>query len=86
MRTADTAAMIQKKYPTIRNHHKPNFDWGFVPKVKKLVGASGLRIKNLPRKNIPIRHIDGSKSEISIRKIGLPQIVFGPQLDRKSVV
>jgi len=46
-----------------------------MPNVKKRVGTSGLCMKNLPNRNIPARHRDGSRSEISIRKMGLPKIV-----------
>ncbi len=75
VRIANPVDMVQKKYPAIRNHHSPNMDCGFVPKVKRRVGASGLRMKNLPRRNIPARQIEGSRSEVSIHKIGHPETV-----------
>jgi hypothetical protein len=46
-----------------------------MPNVKKRVGTSGLCMKNLPKRNIPARPNDGSRSEMSIRKMGLPKVV-----------
>ncbi len=42
-----------------------------MPKVKKLVGTSGLRTKNLPKKNVATANVNGSIKDISVGKEGL---------------
>jgi hypothetical protein len=68
IKAADTT---QQRYPARRNHHSPNLDLEFVPKVKNPVGTSGFRIKNRPRKNMANANINGSIKEIRIGKENL---------------
>jgi hypothetical protein len=45
-----------------------------MPKVKNLVGTSGLRTKNLPKKNVATANVNGSIKDISVGKEDLIEL------------